>query len=238
MLKAVLFDVDDTLFDHRYSSRSALAALQQKYPSHLSMVPLDEIEAHNLRILNEIHIDVLAGSLSIDNARAKRFATLLGIYGMSLSPEESLTVGGWYRAQYEASWRATPGATMVLEALRNRGITVGVVTNNLVAEQTQKLEQCGLAPLVDSVTISEEAGCTKPDERIFQIALERVKSAPQQALMVGDSWNNDIIGARNAGIQAIWYNCYNEPSPDVRVPQVTSLSELHAAINAIVEMGS
>src|SRR5437870_1167181 len=85
-----------------------------------------------------------------------------------------------------------------------RAALTGIVTNNLLEEQQDKLQYCGLASCVDVLIASEDVGVAKPDRGIFDIALDRMGVAAPDAVMVGDSWANDIAGALNAGIRAVW----------------------------------
>ncbi len=234
MLKAILFDLDDTLFDHRHSSRAALRVLQQHYADGLGSISLDELEAINLVILNEVHIEVLAGALNADEARVKRFGMMLGRYGLLPSPESLQDVADRYRARYQESRRATPGAHALLRAVRSRGLKTAIVTNNLVEEQMDKLQHCGLLHLIDSTTISEEAGYSKPDARIFQAALNRLECTADEAIMLGDAWENDILGARGAGIRGVWYNCYASTRPDDSVPEIQSLEDSDAILRLLL----
>jgi HAD superfamily hydrolase (TIGR01549 family) len=232
MLKAVLFDIDDTLFDHRHSSRSALSVLQSEY-REIGDVNMDELEAVNLEILNSVHVDVLAGKLTPDQAREKRFGILLAKYGITASSEKLRDVAVLYRSKYQSSRRAVPGAKELLHLLRNRGLKTAIISNNLVDEQMDKLQHIGLMNLLDSLTISEEAGFAKPDSRIFQIALDRLYCKPEEAVMIGDAWENDILGARNAGIASIWYNCYLTEPPDTSVPEIRSLEDSELIIRLL-----
>jgi FMN phosphatase YigB (HAD superfamily) len=79
-----------------------------------------------------------------------------------------------------------------------------VVTNNSTAEQIEKLRALNIAGYFDTVVISEDVGVTKPDPKIFAIALERIGASPQEVVFVGDNWTNDIAGAVNAGMSAVW----------------------------------
>lgn len=238
MLRAVLFDLDDTLFDHRHSSREGLSVLKKEFPRHLAAVPLDELELVNLEILNAIHVEVLAGILSPDEARRKRFGILLRKFGIDLSPEELENVAVLYRDSYQRARQATFGAQSLLRAVRGRGLKTAIVTNNLVEEQLDKLHYCKLFDLLDSLTISEEAGFAKPDIRIFQIALDRLECKPYEAIIIGDSWENDILGARTAGIAGIWYNCYATIMPDKSVPEIRSLEDSNAILRLLWAMES
>jgi HAD superfamily hydrolase (TIGR01549 family) len=234
LLKAVLFDLDDTLFDHRYSSREALSVLLREYSPDLGNVAMDELEVVNLEILNTVHVEVLAGTLTPDEARVKRFGLLLRNYGLEPSPKELDSVAANYRSSYQLSRRATPGAIPLLHALRNRGLKTAIVTNNLVDEQMDKLRHCKLLELINCIVISEEAGYIKPDVRIFETALERLQCDPHETIMIGDSWDNDILGAQAAGIPAVWYNCYSKELPDKSVPEIRSLEDSNVILRLLL----
>ena len=115
------------------------------------------------------------------------------------------------------------GAADLLAALRPHA-RIGIVTNNLLDEQRDKLEFCGLAAYVDALVVSDDVGVSKPERGIFEIALRRLGVAAEDTVMVGDSWANDIEGAVNAGIRAVWFNPTRKPMP----PQPTDVAEIHA----------
>jgi putative hydrolase of the HAD superfamily len=99
------------------------------------------------------------------------------------------------------------------------------------------MQHCGLAPYIDALVVSEEAGISKPDPAIFEIALTRLAAAPHEAVMIGDSWAADVEGAHAAGIHAIWFNPDGLPSPDPArgVPELRLLEPADAAVSAILE---
>jgi putative hydrolase of the HAD superfamily len=121
--------------------------------------------------------------------------------------------------------RALDGAIDLLVALRPH-VRIGIVSNNLLDEQREKLALCGFEPFVDALVVSEEAGMSKPDPRIFHLALDRLGVPADSAVMVGDSWPADIVGARAAGVRAIWFNPRRLPRPDEPegVPEIASLA--------------
>jgi len=157
-----------------------------------------------------MHALVLRGEMSVDEARIARFRAMAADCGASsLDLAELATT---YRAAYRRARRAVPGAIDLLGAIRTRA-KVGIVTNNVVAEQVQKLADLGMTTLVDVLVISEEAGVRKPDAEIFRIALARSGASPDEAVMLGDSWGSDVLGARGAGIRAVWLNRARLPCP-------------------------
>jgi len=76
---------------------------------------------------------------------------------------------------------------------------------------------CRLEGLVDFLLTSEEAGVQKPDPRLFHLALERGHACRTTAVVIGDSWALDVVGAHHAGIRSIWLNRRQEPCPDARL---------------------
>lgn len=165
-MKAVLFDLDDTLFDHQYCSQSGLAALQQEHAG-LRQKTVVELQHDHLRLLNETHAQVMQGVLSPEEARVERFRRLFAQCGENVSAATLDDVTQRYRQAYEAARRLVPGAIPLLQALRSFKIKIAVVTNNFAAEQRDKLQYCGLASLVDTLIISEEVGVEKPDPAIL-----------------------------------------------------------------------
>jgi putative hydrolase of the HAD superfamily len=206
---AVLFDLDDTLFDHHHSARAALAGVHANFASSASF---DDFERHHIHFLEEMHIEVLAGRVPLDDARRERFRRVFAALGLAIDEGTTDAVACAYRDGYMAARRAMDGAAALLAELRPHA-RVAVVTNNLLEEQQNKLEYCGLAPLVDALVASEDVGVSKPDPAIFRIALDRVGASKQDAVMVGDSWQADIAGAHAAGIRAVWFNPQRLPRP-------------------------
>src|SRR5690606_38016236 len=82
----------------------------------------------------------------------------------------------------------------------------GIVTNNFTAEQWGKLRVCGLDSLIDFMVTAESAGVAKPHPEIFRVALDQGGVGPSESVMVGDSWEVDVIGAVHVGLPAVWFD--------------------------------
>jgi len=231
-ITAVLFDLDDTLFDHWACTRAALADLRARSPV-LGGVPARTVEAEHRRLLEELHLEVLAGHMTVDDARVARFSRLLAFAGGTADPGDAAAAAAAYRSAYLAHWRPVDGALELLTALHGR-VATGVVTNNVASEQRQKIAACGFAPLLDAVVISEEAGVTKPDPRIFRLALEQLGRTAAESVMIGDAWDTDITGARAAAIRPIWFNRFGAASPDPCVTEIRALKPAASVVSLIV----
>jgi putative hydrolase of the HAD superfamily len=235
MPRAVLFDLDDTLFDHR---RSARAALTELHRVHGRGTDLDGFEREHTRFLEVMHIEVLAGRVGLDEARRERFRRVFLAFGIALDAADVDAVASAYRSGYMSARRALDGAADLLIALRPHA-RIGIVTNNFLDEQRDKLDYCGLAPLVDMLIASEDVGVSKPDRGIFDIALDRMGVTAADAVMVGDSWVNDVAGAVQAGIRAIWFNPDRKPAPvdPPGVREIHALTPPEEIIPLILETG-
>ncbi len=99
----------------------------------------------------------------------------------------------------------------VLEALRNQGYRMAIVSNGMYQESAAK--QFGIDIYFDYVIGSMHVGVRKPMPQIFQMALKSLDVLPEEAVMVGDDWQADIMGARGVGIRGIHINRGLEPSP-------------------------
>lgn len=225
MIRAALFDLDDTLFDHR---RSARAALTEVHSIHGRGTDLDAFEREHTRYLEVMHLEVLAGRVGLDDARRERFRHVFKAFGIPLEDDEVEAVASAYRSGYMLARRPLDGAADLLAALRPHA-RIGIVTNNLLDEQRDKLEHCGLAPFVDELIASEDVGVAKPDAGIYRIALERMQTDAADAVMVGDSWANDVAGAVNAGIRAVWFNPERVAAPAAPA----GIAEIHALVPAL-----
>jgi putative hydrolase of the HAD superfamily len=235
MLRAVLFDLDDTLFDHRQCARMALSELHHAHPCFQAWT-FDELARVHAGLLEELHRRVMTGEVPLDVARQERFRRLFQAAGMMADPDVVAQAAATYRDGYRMVRQPVRGAARLLEVVKRRA-QVGIVSNNLLEEQQDKLRHCGLDRYVDALVVSEEAGVSKPDPGIFEIALERLGCAADEAVMVGDSWAADIIGARAAGIRAIWFNPLGKPLPggDAGVTELRALEPAEAAMSVIFD---
>lgn len=229
-IRAVLFDLDDTLFDHDGSAREALAAVHASHEA-FARQPFERFSQAHGEVLEALHLGVLAGQLGIDDAREQRFRRLFADAAAAVDDTCVRTAASLYRREYIAARRPIAGAATLLTAVRRRA-KVGVVTNNLTEEQREKVRCCGLEALIDLLLVSEEAGSAKPDPRIFTLALDRLDCAANEAVMIGDSWAADIVGAHRAGIRAIWFDQWGRPQPP-EPPGVARITSLEPAADVL-----
>ncbi|MDA1874201.1 HAD-IA family hydrolase [Bacillus cereus group sp. BY112LC] len=83
---------------------------------------------------------------------------------------------------------------------------VGIITNGSTQRQKTKIFNTNLNRYFETIIISEEVGFSKPDKRIFELALNELNLQPENTLFVGDDLEKDIAGPQNANIKGVWFN--------------------------------
>ncbi|PGP65958.1 2-haloalkanoic acid dehalogenase [Bacillus cereus] len=87
-----------------------------------------------------------------------------------------------------------------------RRFKIGIITNGSTHRQKAKIINTNLNNYFDTIIISEEVGLSKPDKRIFELALNKLNVQPENTLFVGDDLEKDIAGCQNANIKGVWFN--------------------------------
>lgn len=123
-------------------------------------------------------------------------------------------------------------AIPLLEKLQG-SFPLALVTNGSPCLQREKIKGSGIGHYFDSITISGDLDTRKPEKEVFHAALEGVNAQPNEAVMIGNSLDSDILGANQLGIYSIWLNRYNQPNDTEIKPdaEIRSLSEIESIIN-------
>ena len=195
MIKAVFFDIDDTLYD-----TSGFARLARKAAINVMIdagLPLSSDEAYKL--LKEIIKEKGSNYDKHFNILTKR------VFGEEKPLLIALGMITYHNVKF-ALLRLFPKTPSTLIYLKSKGYHLGVISDGITIKQWEKLIRLGLHHFFDEVVTSEEAGVEKPDEKIFRLALDRMGCQPTNSIMIGNKFNKDIIGAINIGMSAILVN--------------------------------
>lgn len=119
-----------------------------------------------------------------------------------------------------------PGAVETIEALSERDLHLGVISDVDTAEGRRILETFGVLDRFDSITTSEMVGRTKPDPAVFEAALDAAGVEPERSLMVGDRYRHDMEGAKRAGMRTAAYGAEDGPAVDHRLSDLRELLDI------------
>ncbi|MBD1539208.1 HAD family hydrolase [Arthrobacter sp. S13_S34] len=225
-IRAVLFDLDNTLFDHAASARAGLDAFLQ----HLGTASTDDLARAWFQLEQSIYHRFLADELSFQEQRQERLRQFLPLAGRAVPVTDRLLDGLFdvYLQSYQDKWAAFPDAAPALRSLHDGGMPVGVITNGNHRQQTLKISKIGLGPLIRRTFSSESTGHAKPSPEAFIQPCKSLGISPAQALYVGDNFRVDVEGARSAGLQSIHLN-RDGGGPEGTIQSLTELIPLLGA---------
>ncbi len=230
----MLFDLDGTVLDGA-GLPEAMRATCETLAAALPDVTAESLVAANdaawTRLWPEVEDDYMLGGRRGDAIGRDVWRAALDACGVRDDAVLDRAIAEWDREE-RASLRLFPDALPVLDALRHDGVRVGMVTNGAATVQRDKLEMLGILDRFDPLVISSEAGYTKPDPRIFEVALAQAGVLASGTWFVGDNLWHDILGAKAVGIRTFWLDRRgvglqpNRPQPDA---VIHSLAELRGS---------
>ncbi|HEL2555293.1 TPA: HAD family hydrolase [Streptococcus suis] len=201
-MKALIFDVDDTLYDQIQPFERALerhfeVAREQIEPLYLSF----------RRYADEVFEATATGKMSLKDSHIYRMKHALADFGYQVSDATALAIQidyDYFQGQIELS----PVFTEIFSWCQAQGIAMGIITNGPYRHQLRKIRTMGLVNWfeLEHVLISGQVGITKPNPAIFQLMEERLGLSGEDICYLGDSFENDVVGAKAANWKAIWFN--------------------------------
>lgn len=216
-IRAVVLDLDDTLFDHTESARRGLARTVTALGGRATTAVLESWETTAEQLMRQRR----QGELDRAAYRHERVRALLRELGLperaaGSDPQQLDLIYERFLTLYEQEWVAFHDAIPTLRALRARGLRVAVLTNGPEERQQRTARALGLSPWVRGVWTSDRLGARKPDERTYLAVCEALAVAPGSVLHVGDNREHDLDGATSAGLNALHLDrsLRRPPAPD------------------------
>jgi putative hydrolase of the HAD superfamily len=207
-IRAITFDVGGTLIE--------------PWPS-VGHVYAEVAARHGVASLNaELLTARFLAAWRAQGGRAERRADWEAIVDQTFSgfceppPSQTFFPELYDRFSEPASWRIFEDVVPALAALRERRVRLGIVSN-WDERLRPLLHRLQLAPWFDAVVVSCEVGARKPDPAIFQRAARELGVAPAAVLHVGDSWEDDVLAARRAGLRALQIHRGEPPADGERI---------------------
>ena len=230
MIRNVLFDLDDTLFDFHKAEKIALT----KTLVHFGIDPTEETLALYSAI-NAAHWKRLElGEISREEVKVGRYRELFKTIGVECDPVKATA---YYESMLAIGHYFMPGAPELLEELYGK-YRLYIVSNGTAKVQEGRIGSSGIAKYMDGIFISQVLGANKPDKQFFDICFAEILDfSLSETVIIGDSLSSDIKGGINAGITTVWFNPKgiendNDIKPDYTIKELSEVPGLLSQISA------
>ena len=204
----LVFDVDDTLYEQ-------IVPFENAYKSLFDM----DIDMEKFYLLSRYYSDVKFeasrnGEMTMDEYHIYRIQEAAKDLGVCLTAEQALSMQKEYKKNQQ-KLQMSNTTISILELAKENNVKLGIITNGLSEHQWVKIKALGVERWIDreNIIVSGDYGINKPDVRIFEIMKEKLQLPNESLYYIGDSIENDIVGANNAGWKSIWINRYKQKSP-------------------------
>lgn len=230
MIRNVLFDLDDTLFDFHKAEKIALT----KTLVHFGIDPTEETLALYSTI-NAAHWKRLElGEISREEVKVGRYRELFETIGIECDPVKATA---YYESMLAIGHYFMPGAPELLGELY-RKYRLYIVSNGTAKVQEGRIGSSGIAKYMDGIFISQILGANKPDKQFFDICFAEIPDfSLSETVIIGDSLSSDIKGGINAGITTVWFNPKgiendSDIKPDYTIKELSEVPGLLSQISA------
>ena len=228
--KHIFFDLDRTLWDFEKNSEETFKDLYLIYNiEQLLNCDFDSFfrtykkhntllweEYRNKRIIKEfLSVQRFFATLNDFDNYDLELAKKMAENYLILSPQKNLLF---------------PHAIETLEYLKDK-YQLHIITNGFIEVQYKKIKNSGIEKFFNQTITSEEAGVQKPDKFIFEFSLNKVNASPEECIMIGDDLKIDILGAKNAGIDQIFFNVDNVKHNENITFEIDSLKQIIEIFN-------
>ncbi len=201
----LVFDVDDTLYEQIVPFENAFR----------SLFDID-IDMEKFYLLSRYYSDVKFeasrnGEMTMDEYHIYRIQEAGKDLGVYLTDEQALNMQKEYKKNQQ-KLKMSDITVSILELAKKNNVKLGVITNGPSEHQWVKVDALGVEKWIprENIIVSGDVGINKPDKRIFEVIQEKLQLGVESLYYIGDSLENDIVGANNAGWKSIWINRYNK----------------------------
>ena len=228
----LVFDVDDTLYEQ-------IVPFENAYKSLFDM----DIDMEQFYLLSRYYSDVKFeasrnGEMTMDEYHIYRIQEAAKDLGVCLSDEQALNMQKEYKKNQQ-KLQMSDITISILELAKENNVKLGIITNGPSEHQWAKIKALGIESWIgrENIIVSGDYGINKPDVRIFEIMQEKLQLPNDSLYYIGDSLENDIVGANNADWRAIWINRYKRKLPeDIEIYKIAENNrELFEIIKEIFE---
>jgi len=222
MIKAIIFDLDGTLINEDQIDSGLIYVYKTNTSCFKGITQKEFLNA------NKKAFDSLLKMYKTRKILLSQFGILIWYKTVKILklPESPVVINKLYQSlQKFILSRTIPidGAVTVLSLIKKSGYKVGILSNGLFEERINKIRKTGISKFIDVLVTTDIVGFDKPNEKPFNFILDILNVKPDETIFIGNSLMEDIYGAKNANIKALWYSKLKEGDVDCRIDNLVDI---------------
>ncbi len=231
-IQAVLFDLDNTLTHRDLTAQAYSCYLAEYYASAFAQVEPEKI----IEIVRRIDNGGYPKKELLTHGSIGASAAYALLQELSwLNPPSIDELAQFWFSQFGRCAVEMPDAKQVLEQLKSQGYQLAIVSNGGHDTRLNTIRGLGIADYFEEIISSGLVGFSKPQPEIFQITAQRLGVLPEHCLYIGDHPINDIQGAKNAGMHALWMQGFHPDAEEIQY-KIQQLPEIFTHLQRLNQL--
>jgi putative hydrolase of the HAD superfamily len=222
----IFFDLDHTLWDFEKNSNHTMRKVYEEFELAQKGISDFDLFYEKYHIINEeMWAQFRNKTLSRNELRWKRMYKTLAHYQI-ISEEMSHDMSDCYLDILPKKKNVFPFAIEILQYCRDENYTIHLITNGFELTQYEKIKNAGIDEFIDKMITSEQAMSMKPHKEIFEYAFLLTGAKANNSIMIGDSYEADIQGAKTVNMDQVYFNPHKIAHQGTTTFEISCLSEI------------
>ncbi|GAB2568965.1 HAD family hydrolase [Gracilibacillus alcaliphilus] len=232
-MQTIIFDVDDTLYDQLQPFRRTV---KQHIASSFSEEQILALYKRSREYSDEVFEKHMSGEITALELQTYRIRKACADFFITIDEQQAIAFQQFY-VQEQRKIELFPAMKQLLHQLHASPVQLAVLTNGEYDHQMMKVTQLGLTRWIpaDHIFVSEQIGYSKPDLEVFQFVEQQLDLERTSTLYIGDSFEHDVIGAKQAGWQVIWLNHRHREAASTQVTADYTLDQVDELFDMLNE---
>lgn len=226
MIRHIFFDLDNTLWDHRRNAKLTLEILFKRYQvAQLYQLDFEDFHNEYHHINEELWAKLRDEVIDKAHLREHRFYDTfqkfqIDNFALAQKFEEH------FLDEIIAFNEVVPGTFEILDYLKAKNYSLHIITNGFEEVTHRKIEGAKLSNYFSTITSADSVGARKPNPKIFDFALQQAKAEKENSILIGDDWIADVLGAKNYGLDVIFFDVFQEKNDLKDYKKIEALNEI------------
>ncbi|SFI43345.1 YjjG family noncanonical pyrimidine nucleotidase [Halpernia frigidisoli] len=226
MIRHIFFDLDNTLWDHRKNARLTLDILFKRYKvEELHNLNFEDFHTEYDIVNEDLWAKIRDEKIDKDYLRKHRFYDTFLKFNID-DFDLSQKFENQFLDDIVEFNELVEGSLEILDYLKAKNYKLHIITNGFEEVSYRKIEGSGMNNYFETVTSADSLNVRKPNPKIFEHALKMANARKEESILIGDDWIADVLGAKNFGLDVIFFDVFKEQPELTDIKRVEKLVEI------------